>query len=119
MISFFKKISTVVLEGTKTETRRDWGGNSHFEGQKRALDEHLFVRVWCGVKGNLIGYIQYLSFTRQRLGDMTQDDVVREGGGAMTVDDFRKANFPGVSDEKILLVVRFIFFPLHQQEVGA
>ena len=37
----------------------------------------------------------------------------------MTVDDFRKANFPGVSDEKILLVVRFIFFPLHQQEVGA
>ena len=36
----------------------------------------------------------------------------------MTVDDFRKANFPGVSDEKILWVVRFIFFPLHQQEVG-
>jgi hypothetical protein len=137
-ISFFKKFSTSLHEHTKSETRRKWGGgarehsqkgnlvgdghsrkwagneNGHFLNHKRALDEHLFVRVWCGKKGNLIGYIIYHSFTPQKLGDMTLDDVKAEGGGNMSVKQFRLENFENESDDTWFWVVRFTFIPLLQ-----
>jgi hypothetical protein len=89
-------------------------GQGHFLNQKRALDEHLFVRVWCGKKGNLIGYILYHSITPQRLGDMTLEDVKAEGGGDLSVAQFRHENFAGMTDDIWLWVVRFTFIPLHQ-----
>ena len=82
--------------------------------QKQALDEHLFVRVWCGKKGTLIGYAIYHSFTPQKLGDMTSEDVKAEGGGDMSVEQFRIENFKGLSGETWLYVVRFTFIPLYQ-----
>ena len=126
-ISFFKKFSGSLHDHTKCETRRVWGGGAgdsekgtvsnvggHFLNQKRALEEHLLVRVWCGNKGKLIGYALYHSFTPQKVGDMTLEDVKAEGGGDMSVKKFRKENFAGMSDEKWLWVVRFTFFPLYQ-----
>ena len=120
-ISFLQRFSASLHDHTKIETRRVWGGRAggrehggHFLNQKRALDEHLFVRAWCGKKGCLIGYILYHSITPQRLGDMTLENVQAEGGGDMSVKQFRTENFGHMSDEMMLYVVRFTFIPLHQ-----
>ena len=45
---------------------------------------------------------------------MTLEDVKAEGGGDMSVKQFRSENFKGMSDDKMLYVVRFTFIPLHQ-----
>lgn len=113
-ISFFQKFKQSLFKHTKNETRREWKNRPHFRDQKRSLDEHLFVRAWCGRQGTLVGYIIYHSFTQQKLGNMTRQDVVAEGGGDLTVEQFRHENFRGLTDDKLLWVVRFTFIPLHQ-----
>ena len=50
----------------------------------------------------------------QKLGEMPSEDVKAEGGGDMSVEQFRIENFKGLSDETWLYVVRFTFIPLHQ-----
>ena len=117
-----RKCRETHAKGNWCRSRAQWevGGkdNGHFRNHIRALDEHLFVRAWCGKKGTLVGYVLYHSFTPQKLGDMTLEDVRAEGGGDVSVEQFRldnSASFgPHIHNDTWLWVVRFTFIPLHQ-----
>ena len=56
----------------------------------------------------------YTKIERQQLGEMTEEDVVKEGEAGMTVEEWKKANdFTQYADTYCVYVMEFIFIPLH------
>ena len=110
ILSFFLEFEDVLVGGEKVETRRGWS-LPYFNLHKKALDQNLFVRVWCGKKGRQIGYCVYRSIAQQQLGDMTQKNLVDEGRGDMSVDTFMTKYMSGCTSQTLVYVVRFTFIP--------
>ena len=113
IISFFARFKTNIENGIKTETRRVWPNQPKFLTQKIALEKGLFARAWCGAKGNQIGFVRYVSFRRQRLEEMSDADVAREGYPGKSVSWFLAKEFEGVALTTEVWVVTFVFIPLH------
>ena len=56
----------------------------------------------------------YTKIERQQLGEMTEEDVVKEGEEGMTVKEWKQANdFGKYNDDYSVYVMEFIFIPLH------
>ena len=111
ILSFFQEFEDVLVCGEKVETRRVWSP-TFFNSHRRALDEKLFVRVWCGRKGRHIGYCMYHSIREQKIGDMTVLNLVDEGRGSMPLDKWMTKYMKGCSLDTIVFVVRFTYIPL-------
>jgi hypothetical protein len=104
------------MEKTKTETRRGWSERtsrtkSFLDRMKFAFEQGLFLRATCGIDSKkrpvVIGWIRINSMTKERLNDMTEDDVGREGYPGMTVDRFLEKEFQGIERNTMVWVVKF------------
>ena len=91
----------MILNGTKTETRRDWkrrmakvGGE--YKVKKTMLSKEYYATIKC------------TTLFRQRLGDMTEQDAQAEGG--YTLKEYKQV-FKDIygfwDDNKVLYVIRF------------
>ncbi len=80
---------------------------------KRAFKTGSLVRVWQNydrlASNRLVGYVRYTAMYSQKLGDMDQLDIVREGRSYMTVKQFHKTYFKNVASDDNVLVIRFKF----------
>ena len=113
ILSFFKKHDGSLRGGSKIATRRVWK-QSTAKIHYRALVERLFVRCWVGGKGKQTGYIMYTKIELQQLGEMTEEDVVKEAATGMTVKEWKQENgFDKYADAYCVYVLEFIFIPLH------
>lgn len=104
------------MDRTKTETRRGWSERtartkSFLDRMRLAYEQGLFLRVTCGIDSKkrpaVIGWIRINSMSKQRLNDMTEEDVGREGYPGKTVDWFLKKEFPGIDKITMVWVVKF------------
>ena len=116
IISFYQRFKTTLMNGTKTETRRGWSDRtahtkSFLDRMKFAFEQGLFLRATCGIDSNrrpvVIGWIRINSMLKERLSDMTEEDVAREGYLGKTVDWFLKKEFPGMDKNTMVWVVKF------------
>ena len=56
----------------------------------------------------------YTKIELQQLGEMTEEDVVKEGATGMTVKEWKQENgFDKYADAYCVYVLEFIFIPLH------
>ena len=93
----------------KTQTMRVWC--------KRIADQHQasyisgsWVRVWRSIgHKSTIGWLRYTSWDTVELGDITQEDCVREGRPFMTPDQFVLWFFPGLAPMTELVRLQFEF----------
>ena len=77
---------------------------------RKAYDERLFVRMWCG--GKLIGWGMLIGWEKQHLGSMKASDLVSEGYGGKTKKEFFAKEFKGVSLDTSVIVISFVLFPV-------
>ena len=114
IISFGWTAEFLPPNGTKDTTRRIWKPRT-FEQWQRAWDDnrlhHTAVNKCLAYGGKIIGQISlkerpYL----EKLADMPEADIVREGGMVATVDEFIDKYFDGNS-EQVVAVIRFDFDP--------
>ena len=110
------------MDGTKTETRRGWSERTKnttlfLDRMRLAFDKGLFLRVTCGIDSNkrpvVIGWIRINSMEREKLSDMTVEDVANEGYPGRTVEWFLKKEFPDIPTDTMVWVVKFSFLPVH------
>lgn len=116
IISFYQRFKTALMDRTKTETRRGWSERTSrtksFLGRmKLGFKQGLFLRATCGVDSKkrpvVIGWIRINSMMKERLNDMTEDDVAREGYPGKAVDWFLKKEFSGIERNTMVWVVKF------------
>ena len=112
MLSFFEVFKSRLLGHKKTETRRKWQSPSFIADMMLAVKNKLYVRCWCGKKGNLIGYLRIFSIQEQRLRDMTHQNLVDEGLGNITLKEFIRDHMGGAKDTTVVYVVKFQLWPL-------
>ena len=78
---------------------------------KLGFKQGLFLRTTCGVDSKkrpaVIGWIRINSMMKERLNDMTEDDVAREGYPGKAVDWFLKKEFSGIERNTMVWVVKF------------
>lgn len=75
------------------------------------FEKGLYLRATCGIDSQkrpvVIGWIRITSMTKERLDDVTEDDVAREGYPGKTVDWFLNREFPGIAKSTVVWVVKF------------
>ncbi len=76
---------------------------------KTAYEERLFLRMWCG--GKDIGWCLLTGWRTQNLGEMTNEDLEREGYGGKTLKMYFDTEFDGLSFDTRVTVVNFVMCP--------
>ena len=121
IISFYQRFKTTLMNGTKTETRRGWSDRtahtkSFLDRMQFAFEQGLFLRATCGTDSKkwpvVIGWIRINSMLKEKLGDMTVEDVVREGYPGKTVEWFLEKEFSGTPKSTMVWVVKFSLLPV-------
>lgn len=102
-------------DGPKDTTRRIWKPRT-LEAWQRSFDTdplrcHVAVDKCLAYGGQRIGTIRLTDRPcLERLGDMPESDLIREGGMAETVAEFIELYFRGNPDQ-VVAVVRFQYTP--------
>ena len=116
IISFYQRFRKTLMDGTKTETRRGWSDRTNstkmfLDRMKFAFKQGLFLRATCGIDDQkrpvVIGWVRINSMVRGSLGDMTEDNVAKEGYPGKTVAWFLEQEFPGLALSTKVWVVTF------------
>jgi hypothetical protein len=103
MIISFAWTTDVFLQGRKTATRRHWDDKYAQRFKPRMIVDAYDKNPRIG--GKKIGQIKVTKIYKQRLGDMTEDDLTKEGGLLWdTLDDFVKMLG---GEDKIVWVLEF------------
>ena len=115
IVSFFRDFKKVIMDGTKTETRRCW--SRHTAGKARFLEDklsawktNLFLRAWCG-QNNHIGWILLTNMVEEPLNTLTTHSVAREGYPGESVEWFLNKHFELLPLKTVVWVVSFVFMP--------
>lgn len=120
IISFGWTSQYLPPQGTKDTTRRIWTDRT-FKSWVKAWENrkltHTAVNKQLCFGGKRIGTITLTDCPYlERVGDMPQSDLIREGGMVGTVDEFIAKYFEG-NPEQIVAVIRFKFSPEIQQKL--
>ena len=115
IISFYKRFRPALEKAIKVETRRLWSKRTkhtalYLERMEIALNDKLFVRATYDAVNRVpvvIGWVIIHSIETQRLKDMTEESVAREGYPGKSVDWFLKKEFRGIDRETEVKVITF------------
>lgn len=127
IISFYTSFKTVLMDGTKTETRRLWSDStpiaeSYLNRMQLAHARGLFVRAWCGGQGDqegvLIGYIRLLKLTQAPLSAIQKQNVAKEGYTTLSVKGFLEKHFKNIPRKTKVWVVEFVLMPIIHADAG-
>ena len=79
-----------------------------------ALHDKLFVRATCDAVNKIpvvIGWVRFHSIATQRLKDMTEENVAREGYPGKSVGWFLQKEFRGIDRDTEVKVITFTLLP--------